>query len=70
MCDVGYDIPKMMAECRNGRKQRGLGLVRGSKKFSVGKAEGMRGDVASLVATTLPSNHFHAKEILTKLRLC
>ena len=42
----------------------------GSTELSVGKAEERRGDVASFVATTLPSNHLHAKEIPTKLRLC
>ena len=47
---LGHDMPKMTVECRNGRKQRCLGLVRGSKKFFVGKATERRGDVASLVA--------------------
>jgi len=34
-----------------------------------GVCEEKQGDVAAFVATTLPSNHFHAKEIPTKLRL-
>ena len=39
------------------------------RKVSVGKAGEKRGDVGVLLATTQPSNHFHAKEIRTKLRL-
>jgi len=38
-------------------------------KLSEGKADEKRGDVAALVATTIPSNHFLAKEIPAKLRL-
>ena len=37
---------------------------------SMGKIEEKWGDAAAPVATTRPSNHFPAKEIPTKLRLC
>jgi len=33
------------------------------------KAEEKRGDVAAAMATTLPPNHFYAKEIAAELRL-
>jgi len=61
----------MVIQYRNGMRQQYVGLVggKGLKKLSVGKAEEKRGDVAAFVATTLPSNHFHAKEIAAKLRL-
>ena len=41
MYDLGHDlVPKMMVECRNGMKQRCLGIaVGGSKGFSIGKAK-------------------------------
>jgi len=54
-----------------GKIQQFVGLVGGGgvTKLSMGKAEEKRGDVAAPVATTLPPNHFYAKEIAPELRL-
>ena len=65
MRDLGHDVSRMVVECRNDLKQRCLGVSPGGRTQRTLPTElkKRRGDVASPVAATLPSNHFHAKEI-------
>jgi len=74
MCGLARDLlTKIFLICRNSMRQQHVCSVSGGvffkKKNSVSKAEEKRGDVSTLVATTRPSNHFHAMEIPAGLRI-